>query len=176
MKISASLLPSLQIQLCSCRQLQASISERLLQSERLVFQQEALSSLYSLLSQDLQRYQKETQRLTCFTQRILTAPHRYQHGPQNITCFKAMVLMSTKRTGTFAMTLYSNQLNSFFRWDQEEPCRRTGCSMQEKTETEQGSNMDNMVQSGFTLTASVLALFKPSSFDSASFSPFQAFS
>ncbi|TNM92405.1 hypothetical protein fugu_019417 [Takifugu bimaculatus] len=93
------------IQLCSCRQLQASIGERLLQSERLVFQQEALSSLYSLLSQDLQRYQEETQRLTCFTQRILTAPHR---------------------------------------WDQEEPCRPTGCSMQEKTEAEQGSNMDNM--------------------------------
>lgn len=85
----------MQIQLCSCRQLQASIAEHLLQSERLVFQQEALSSLYSLLSQDLQRYQEETQRLTCFTQRILTVHHRYQHGPQNI---------------------WSPALNPWFRW------------------------------------------------------------
>ncbi|CAG00970.1 unnamed protein product [Tetraodon nigroviridis] len=61
---------------CSCRQLQASIAERLLQSERLVFQQEALSTLSNLLSQDLQRYREETHRLTGFTQRILRAAHR----------------------------------------------------------------------------------------------------
>ncbi|XP_032396234.1 myosin-16 [Etheostoma spectabile] len=63
-------------QLCVCRELQTSISERLLQSERLVFQEEALSALRNLLSQDLQRYQEETQRLTSFTQKILQQSHR----------------------------------------------------------------------------------------------------
>ncbi|KAM9338374.1 uncharacterized protein ABDE67_017932 [Symphorus nematophorus] len=63
-------------QLCACRELQASITERLLQSERLVFQGEALSALHNLLTQDLQRYQEETQRLSCFTQKILKQSHR----------------------------------------------------------------------------------------------------
>ncbi|XP_041816586.1 uncharacterized protein LOC121623380 [Chelmon rostratus] len=63
-------------QLCACRELQASITERLLQSERLVFQEEALSELHNLLTQDLQRYQEETQRLTAFTQKILRQSHR----------------------------------------------------------------------------------------------------
>lgn len=45
--------------------------------------------------------------------------------------------------------------NSSFRSDLEEPCRPTGCSMQEKSEREQGNSMDNTVQSGFALTASV---------------------
>ncbi|XP_044029962.1 myosin-9-like isoform X2 [Siniperca chuatsi] len=61
--------------LCACRELQGSITERLLQSERLVFQEEALSALHNLLTQDLQRYQEETQRLTCFTQKILKQSH-----------------------------------------------------------------------------------------------------
>ncbi|XP_028457974.1 rac guanine nucleotide exchange factor JJ [Perca flavescens] len=63
-------------QLCVCRELQASVNERLLQSERLLFQEEALSALRNLLSQDLQRYQEETQRLTCFTRKILKQSHR----------------------------------------------------------------------------------------------------
>ncbi|XP_039636356.1 uncharacterized protein LOC120545814 isoform X1 [Perca fluviatilis] len=63
-------------QLCVCRELQASVTERLLQSERLLFQEEALSALRNLLSQDLQRYQEETQRLTCFTRKILKQSHR----------------------------------------------------------------------------------------------------
>ncbi|XP_030292516.1 myosin-16 isoform X2 [Sparus aurata] len=63
-------------QLCACRELQSSITERQLQSERLVFQEEALSALHNLLTQDLQRYQAETQRLTCFTQKILKQSHR----------------------------------------------------------------------------------------------------
>lgn len=67
-----------QFQLCACRELQSSITERQLQSERLVFQEEALSALHNLLTQDLQRYQAETQRLTCFTQKILKQSHRYQ--------------------------------------------------------------------------------------------------
>ncbi|TKS84127.1 Cingulin-like protein 1 [Collichthys lucidus] len=58
-------------QLCACRELQASITERSLQSERLVFQEEALSALRILLTQDLQRYKEETQKLTCFRQKIL---------------------------------------------------------------------------------------------------------
>ncbi|KAM8743835.1 uncharacterized protein AB9X84_018043 isoform 2-T2 [Acanthopagrus schlegelii] len=62
--------------LCACRELQASITERQLQSERLVFQAEALSALHNLLTQDLQRYQAETQRLTGFTQKILKQSHR----------------------------------------------------------------------------------------------------
>ncbi|KAE8284799.1 hypothetical protein D5F01_LYC16234 [Larimichthys crocea] len=57
-------------QLCACRELQASVTERSLQSERLVFQEEALSALRNLLTQDLQRYKEETQRLTCFRQKI----------------------------------------------------------------------------------------------------------
>ncbi|KAM6901522.1 uncharacterized protein PEZ65_019644 [Lycodopsis pacificus] len=63
-------------QLCACRELQASVTERLLQSERLVFQEEALSALRSLLTQDLQRYREETRRLTCSTLTILAQSHR----------------------------------------------------------------------------------------------------
>ncbi|XP_068430309.1 cingulin [Clinocottus analis] len=64
------------LQLCACRELQASVTERLLQSERLVFQEEALSALRNLLTQDLQRYREETRRLTCFTRKILSQSHR----------------------------------------------------------------------------------------------------
>ncbi|KAM9323045.1 uncharacterized protein KZ484_021129 [Pholidichthys leucotaenia] len=59
------------LQLCAFRELQTSITERRVQSERLVFQEEALSALRNLLIQDVQRYQEETQRLTHFTQKIL---------------------------------------------------------------------------------------------------------
>ncbi|KAK9532910.1 hypothetical protein VZT92_010271 [Zoarces viviparus] len=62
--------------LCACRELQASVTERLLQSERLVFREEALSALRSLLTQDLQRYREETRRLTCSTLKILAQSHR----------------------------------------------------------------------------------------------------
>ncbi|XP_074547251.1 uncharacterized protein LOC141805912 isoform X2 [Halichoeres trimaculatus] len=62
--------------LCACRELQVSITDRLLQSERLVFQEEALSALHNLLTQDLKKYQEETQRLTHFTQTILRQSHR----------------------------------------------------------------------------------------------------
>ncbi|KAM4634150.1 uncharacterized protein ACJ7VT_009490 [Polymixia lowei] len=58
------------------QELQASIAERSVQSERLVFQEKALSALCSLLNQDLQRYQEETQKLTQFTQRTLGDYHR----------------------------------------------------------------------------------------------------
>ncbi|XP_047426425.1 uncharacterized protein LOC124997008 [Mugil cephalus] len=64
------------LQLCAFRELQASITECLVQSERLVFQKDALSTLHNLLTQDLQRYQEETQRLSCFTQKILGKPNR----------------------------------------------------------------------------------------------------
>ncbi|KAI4816271.1 hypothetical protein KUCAC02_008603, partial [Chaenocephalus aceratus] len=65
----SSSLQSATFQLCACRELQVSVTERLLQSERLVFQQEALSALRQLLTRDQLRYQEETHRLTCFTQR-----------------------------------------------------------------------------------------------------------
>uniref|UniRef100_UPI0037E8D690 myosin-9 n=1 Tax=Semicossyphus pulcher TaxID=241346 RepID=UPI0037E8D690 len=67
-------------QLCAGRELQVSITERLLQSERLVFQEEALSALRNLLTQDLQRYQEETQRLTRFTEKVLEQSHRSERG------------------------------------------------------------------------------------------------
>uniref|UniRef100_A0A665W8H1 Uncharacterized LOC115052331 n=1 Tax=Echeneis naucrates TaxID=173247 RepID=A0A665W8H1_ECHNA len=63
-------------QLCICRELQASIGECLVQSEGLVFQEEALCALRHLLNQDLQRYQEETLRLTCFKQNLLRQSHR----------------------------------------------------------------------------------------------------
>ncbi|XP_054469012.1 cingulin [Anoplopoma fimbria] len=68
-------------QLCACRELQASVTERLLQSERLVFQEEALSALRNLLTQDLQRYREETRKLSCFTQKILAQSHREETPP-----------------------------------------------------------------------------------------------
>ncbi|GLD56743.1 uncharacterized protein AKAME5_000904900, partial [Lates japonicus] len=63
-------------QLCSCQELQASIAERSVQSEGLVFQEEALHSLHNLLTQDLHRYREEIQRLTRFTQRVVQQSHR----------------------------------------------------------------------------------------------------
>ncbi|XP_060933830.1 uncharacterized protein LOC133010310 [Limanda limanda] len=56
---------------CAYRELQASITERLVQSEELVFQEEAVISLRQLLSEDLLRYQEESERLRLFTQKIL---------------------------------------------------------------------------------------------------------
>ncbi|XP_075885380.1 uncharacterized protein LOC142890323 isoform X2 [Nelusetta ayraudi] len=70
---------SLQASTCQlrvCRNLQASVAERLLQSERLLFQEEALSALHDLLTQDLHRYQEETHRLSCFRRRVLQSHHR----------------------------------------------------------------------------------------------------
>lgn len=78
-----------------------------------------------------------------------TSMDQHQHL---ITWFKPMDLFNKGRTCTFAIMQYSNQLHSSFRSDQEEPCRPTGCSMQEKNETEKGNNMETMVQSGFTLS------------------------
>ncbi|XP_040013965.1 uncharacterized protein LOC120806664 [Xiphias gladius] len=75
LKRSSSLQTST-LQLCACQELQASITKRLVQSEGLVFQEEALCALRNLLTQDLQRYQEETQRLTRFTQKILQQSHR----------------------------------------------------------------------------------------------------
>ncbi|KAK2818843.1 hypothetical protein Q5P01_024404 [Channa striata] len=75
LKRSSSLQTST-FQLCAYRELQASITERLVQSERLVFQEEALCTLRNLLTQDLQKYQEEAQRLTRFTQKILAQSRR----------------------------------------------------------------------------------------------------
>ncbi|KAI9519235.1 hypothetical protein NQZ68_030767 [Dissostichus eleginoides] len=72
----SSSLQSATFQLCACRELQVSVTEHLLQSERLVFQEEALSALRQLLTRDQLRYQEETRRLTCFTQRVLRLSHR----------------------------------------------------------------------------------------------------
>nr|XP_043868860.1 uncharacterized protein LOC122758656 [Solea senegalensis] len=72
----SSSLPSTTFQLCALHELQASITECLVQSEGLVFQEEALCALRDLLSQDLQTYQEETKRLTRFTRRVLQPSHR----------------------------------------------------------------------------------------------------
>uniref|UniRef100_A0A672GSW6 Myosin tail domain-containing protein n=2 Tax=Salarias fasciatus TaxID=181472 RepID=A0A672GSW6_SALFA len=57
-------------QLSACRELQASVADRLVQSQSLLFQENALSALHQLLSQDLHRYQEEIQKLSRFTQKI----------------------------------------------------------------------------------------------------------
>ncbi|XP_030599132.1 uncharacterized protein LOC115789761 [Archocentrus centrarchus] len=72
----SSCLQTSTLQLCACRELQASISQCLVQSEKLVFQKKALSTLRNLLTQDLQRYQEETESLAHFTGKILGKPHR----------------------------------------------------------------------------------------------------
>ncbi|KAM9735753.1 uncharacterized protein ACNS7B_014862 isoform 3-T3 [Menidia menidia] len=59
------------LKLCACRELQETITERLVQSESLVFQEQALGTLSDLLTQDLSKYQEEAQRLNRFTQKIL---------------------------------------------------------------------------------------------------------
>ncbi|CAG5867057.1 unnamed protein product [Menidia menidia] len=59
------------LKLCACRELQETITERLVQSESLVFQEQALGTLCDLLTQDLSKYQEEAQRLNRFTQKIL---------------------------------------------------------------------------------------------------------
>lgn len=58
------------------QKLQAAITERLIQSEQLVFQEQALSALRNLLNQDLQRYQEETRKLACFTEKIVGRSRR----------------------------------------------------------------------------------------------------
>ncbi|XP_037548006.1 myosin-9 [Nematolebias whitei] len=68
---TSSGLPTSTLRLCAVRELQAFIAEHLVQSEKLVFQEQALSALRNLLTQDLRRYQEETQNLTRFTQKIL---------------------------------------------------------------------------------------------------------
>ncbi|XP_077479661.1 uncharacterized protein LOC144091310 [Stigmatopora argus] len=68
---SVTTLQTSTLQLRTCQELQASIAECLVQSERLVFQKEALSALHNLLTQDLNRYQEEIQRLKSFTQRTV---------------------------------------------------------------------------------------------------------
>ncbi|XP_072228007.1 uncharacterized protein [Leuresthes tenuis] len=72
----SSYLQTSTFKLCAWRELQAFITERLVQSEKLVFQEQALSALRNLLTQDLQKYQEETQKLHCFTQKILRTSQR----------------------------------------------------------------------------------------------------
>uniref|UniRef100_A0A8D3DGI3 Myosin tail domain-containing protein n=1 Tax=Scophthalmus maximus TaxID=52904 RepID=A0A8D3DGI3_SCOMX len=64
------------VHLCAGHELRASITQRLVQSEALLFQEEALSALRDLLTQDLQRYREETARLSGFTRKILRQSHR----------------------------------------------------------------------------------------------------
>ncbi|XP_071370590.1 uncharacterized protein, partial [Centroberyx affinis] len=82
----------------SCRELQVSIAERLAQSERLVFQEDALSALRNLLTQDLQRYQEETQNLSRFSQKIQN--HRWDQeqpaGLQSLTHSQSLHSMQGK--------------------------------------------------------------------------------
>lgn len=66
-----------QFQLSTYRELQSLIAERLIQSEGLVFQEQALSTLCHLLTQDLLRYKEEKQNLTSFTQKTLRISQRH---------------------------------------------------------------------------------------------------
>uniref|UniRef100_A0A8C5HDK4 Cingulin-like protein 1 n=1 Tax=Gouania willdenowi TaxID=441366 RepID=A0A8C5HDK4_GOUWI len=66
-------------------ELQTSITEHLVQSERLVFQEKALSTLQTLLTGDQEKYKEETKRLTSFTQKVLTAGHRPDQEKNDFT-------------------------------------------------------------------------------------------
>ncbi|MED6269610.1 hypothetical protein CHARACLAT_001326, partial [Characodon lateralis] len=81
--------------LCTHQRLQAIITERLIQSEQLVFQEEALSALRNLLTQDLQRYQEETRRLTCFTEKITRKSQR-SDGEETFSCAEGEESMQGK--------------------------------------------------------------------------------
>ncbi|XP_047228343.1 cingulin-like protein 1 isoform X3 [Girardinichthys multiradiatus] len=81
--------------LCTHQKLQAIITERLIQSEQLVFQEEALSALRNLLTQDLQRYQEETRRLTCFTEKITRKSQR-SDGEETFSCAQGEESMQGK--------------------------------------------------------------------------------
>ncbi|KAM4720610.1 uncharacterized protein FYW61_015965 [Anableps anableps] len=75
--------------------LQAVITERLIQSEQLVFQEQALSALRNLLTQDLQRYQEETRKLTCFTEKIVGRSQRLD-GEETVSCAEGEESMQGK--------------------------------------------------------------------------------
>ncbi|XP_043952695.1 myosin-9 isoform X2 [Gambusia affinis] len=65
--------------------LEAIVSDRLIRSEQLVFQEQALSALRDLLTLDLHRYQEERRKLTCFTEKIIGRSHR-SNGEKTFIC------------------------------------------------------------------------------------------
>ncbi|PWA16007.1 hypothetical protein CCH79_00017749, partial [Gambusia affinis] len=65
--------------------LEAIVSDRLIRSEQLVFQEQALSALRDLLTLDLHRYQEERHKLTCFTEKIIGRSHR-SNGEKTFIC------------------------------------------------------------------------------------------
>ncbi|XP_032426394.1 cingulin-like protein 1 isoform X3 [Xiphophorus hellerii] len=64
---------------------EAIVADRLIRSEQLVFQEQALSALRDLLTLDLHRYQEESRKLTCFTEKIIGRSHR-SNGEKTFIC------------------------------------------------------------------------------------------
>ncbi|XP_014900941.1 myosin-9 isoform X1 [Poecilia latipinna] len=65
--------------------LEAVVADRLIRSEQLVFQEQALSALRDLLTLDLHRYQEESRKLTCFTEKIIGRADR-SNGEKTFIC------------------------------------------------------------------------------------------
>uniref|UniRef100_A0A3B5Q4S3 Cingulin-like protein 1 n=1 Tax=Xiphophorus maculatus TaxID=8083 RepID=A0A3B5Q4S3_XIPMA len=64
---------------------EAIVADRLIRCEQLVFQEQALSALRDLLTLDLHRYQEESRKLTCFTEKIIGRSHR-SNGEKTFIC------------------------------------------------------------------------------------------
>ncbi|KAM4533179.1 uncharacterized protein V3H82_026776 [Fundulus diaphanus] len=83
--------------LCAHQKLQASITERSVQSEQLAFQEQALSALRNLLTQDLQRYQEETHKLARFTEKISGKGQRLD-GEEKFGCSEEQSMQDKNET------------------------------------------------------------------------------
>lgn len=134
-----------QFQLCAHQELQASITERLVQSEGLVFQEEALCTLHHLLTQDLRRYQKEIQRLTQFTEKIQQHSYRYPNTTQDLWYAHKLQKLKKKKSCIYH-SIFSSEV------EQNVIYRGGDCSVQRKSETEQHNNMVQFTSRHFLYT------------------------
>ncbi|XP_054878210.1 paramyosin isoform X4 [Poeciliopsis prolifica] len=75
--------------------LEAVVADRLIQSEQLVFQEQALSALRDLLTLDLHRYQEESRKLTCLTEKLTGRLHR-SNGEKTFICAEGEESMQGK--------------------------------------------------------------------------------
>lgn len=134
-----------QFQLCAHQEFQASITERLVQSEGLVFQEEALCTLHHLLTQDLRRYQKEIQRLTQFTEKIQQHSYRYPNTTQDLWYAHKLQKLKKKKSCIYH-SIFSSEV------EQNVIYRGGDCSVQRKSETEQHNNMVQFTSRHFLYT------------------------
>ncbi|XP_035996590.1 cingulin-like protein 1 [Fundulus heteroclitus] len=84
--------------LCAHQKLQVSITERLVQSEQLLFQEQALSALRNLLTQDLHRYQEETRKLARFTEKISGKKAQRSDGEEKFGCSEQQSMQDKNET------------------------------------------------------------------------------